>query len=275
MATNLSALIGDAFTVYSESYRKIGTIGVKIVDLDKLPGQPQKYDQLRLATQLLTIISQFITLNGGGTAIIGVKGDMGMTNALLLKLKRVVRLFDLPAFPTPLTDLIISLSGGSGGASSSATYITVAIEAALAQSRRLQANGGLTLDDGGAQGNITIEGNYLNLGSVDTSANPMVLDMDSVREMIFGSSANITGAKTIVINNATNARRLQWRFTLSGVLTTGSHDLTMPASVKMSDARVVGTGPIVWRPWDLGEYEMIATTYDGITWLVRISDVFS
>src|SRR6185503_20616650 len=114
MADNLSSLISDAFTIYSESYRKIGQIGVRVVELDKAPSQPRRWNELVYATRLFRNISPSITLNGGGTAIAGVVGDIETMNNLLLKLKRAVKLYDVPVFPTPLTEFVFNLGSGGG-----------------------------------------------------------------------------------------------------------------------------------------------------------------
>jgi hypothetical protein len=109
---SLSSLISDAFTIYSSAYSKIAEIGVEVVDLEGSPRQPRKINQLIESTNLYYTISPSIELNDDGDEIIGVNGDVATINNLLLKLKRAVGLYKLPAFPTPLTSFSFNLSDG-------------------------------------------------------------------------------------------------------------------------------------------------------------------
>jgi hypothetical protein len=281
MADNLSSLIPDAFDIYSGSYIAIGQLGVRVVDLAGKPRQPKMINRLIEATMLYSVVSPSITLNEDGTAISGIIGDVAVINNLLLKLKRSVGLYDLAIFPTPLTDIIIALGGGGGGgAGGDETYLTVVTEAGLSQSRRLILGGDaiLELADGGAGGNMVLTANILDVASVDTTVSPIVLNMNSLKERLFLGSANIASIKTWSFSNVTNAKRFYFTFVISGTILGASHDQTMPANVKMSDARIVPlSSPKKWRPIDTGEYEAVATTYDnGVTWKLTISnDVFS
>lgn len=274
---NLSTLLSDAFTIYSESYVKIGQLGVKVVDLENSPAQPKKTDQLIACTRLYRIIGESIILNDAGTAIKWIVGDVAIINNLLLKLKLCCGLYSLPAFPTPLTEFVFNFGTGSGGATTSATYITVDQEVDLTQSRRLILGGDgiLSLTDGGALGNLSLVANLLDIAAIDTSVNPMVINMNSYKERLFKGNANITTTRTWSVSNTTNARRFQFLFTISGLTSGGStHDQTMPSEFSMSDARWT-TSTKKWRPIDNGVYQAIGTTYDGVNWTLVISEAFT
>lgn len=276
MASSLAALITDAFTIYSEAYVKIGTWGSRVVDLDKKPGQPKLWAELTYAAELFGAVTPSIILNGGGTAIVGVIGNIQLVNNLLLKLKRATRLFDLPTFPTPLTDIVINLGFGSGGADADSTFVTVATEGLLANSRRQAAGVGISLTDGGPQGTLIITNtNAIDSIQVDTSINP-VLNVNSLLERFFYGSVAITSTKTWSLSNAGNAKRISGEFVISG-LTPGAstHDQTWPANFTMSDTRWEQNGSKKWTPIDNGTYEFIATTNNGVTWRLEISDVYT
>jgi hypothetical protein len=279
MATNLSSLIADAFAIYSESYIKIGTMGYKLVNTYLgTPLQPKKEKQLITCTMLFSVIAPALTLNDGGTAIVGVKGSIEKVNNLLLKLKRCVGLYDIPDFPSPISDVIINLDGNV--APDDATYITLTQEPRLTESRQLvvNENGVLEVVDNGPLSTLELTANVLNIVAVDASTSPMVLNMGDEREVLFIGSEDIDGQRTWQMDGISNARRHQFNFVIVGLVTPGdsTHDQTMPAGFKMSDARVVSSGPNVWRPYANGEYEAVATTYDGSTWILTISlDVFS
>jgi hypothetical protein len=270
MADNLSYLISDAFTIYSEAYRKIGQIGVRIVELDKAPSQPQRWSELVYATRLFRNISPSITLNGGGTAIIGVVGEIETMNNLLLKLKRAVKLYNVPVFPTPLTEFVFNL-GTAGGADVDATYVTVAVEGGLPQSRRLAIGAGLLLSDGGGQGNVTLtNAEVLTSLQFDSSVNP-VLDLAGFIERLFYGSTPITGTRTWSLLSATNTKRLQALFSISG-LTPGdsTHDQTLWANTTIITSAGLTPSAGVFQPLENREYEIDATTYDGVNWRVNI-----
>ncbi len=274
MATNLSALISDAFTVFSESYVKIGQLGLEVARLVGSPRQPRKINQLVYATRLFRNIETSIILNGGGTAIVGVYGEVSLINDLLLKLKRAVGLYEVPVFPTPLTDIVINLGSG-GGADSDATFVTVSTEGSLANSRRQAAGVGISLTDGGPQGTLLITNtNAIDAVQVNTAINP-VLNVNSLLERFFYGSVAITGTRTWSLSNAGNARRISGQFSISG-LTPGAstHDQTWPAAFTMSDVRWI-SGSKIWRPIEDGAYDFEATNYDGTGWKLKISDIYS
>lgn len=274
MADNLSALITDAFTIYSEAYSKIAELGAEVADLAGKPRQPKKINQLIEATRLYRVISPSINLNSGETAIEGVTGDIQTINNLLLKLKRSVKLYDVPVFPTPLTSFVINLAS-SGGAGVSASYITVSAEAGLPQSRRFAIGAGLALTDGGPLGQLTlVNTEALTSLQVDTTAAPIVLNLGGFIERLFYGSANITGVKTWSLSNSSNAKRFQVLFTISGMTPGAStHDQTWPAGFESSDGRWLPGR--IFRPVEDGKYEAIATTYDGVTWTIMFSDRIS
>jgi hypothetical protein len=234
MARNLSALITDAFAIYSEAYIKIGQLGSKVVDLNGQPRQPAKIKQLIESTMLYKIVSDSINLNDAGTAIEGVIGQVATMNNLLLQLKRSIGLNSIPLFPTPLT-VFTEIGGGAPGGSSV-------------------------------------------LESVDASEDPLVFDFgNNSSDVYFLADGPIDEAKTWSIINFIGARRAYFNFSVAGIIEDASHDQTMPSNVKMNDARVISTGPNVWRPMEEGEYQAVFTSYDsGLTWKLEISgDVFT
>lgn len=270
MADNLSALLTDAFTIYSEAYTKIGELGVKVVDLAGSPSQPKKINQLIECTRLFRVVSPSINLNSGGTAIEGVVGDIATINNLLLKLKRCVKLYDVPVFPTPLTSFVFNIGSG-GGADADATFVTINTEAGLPQSRRIAQGPGISLTDNGAQGTVVITNNAaLNVVAVNTAINP-VLDLNGQIERLFRGTVPITGLRSWSKIGDANALRLQALFTISG-LTPGdaTHDQTFWAGSTI--ATITGSSPSagVFRPLGDGVYEIEATTYDGVNWRINI-----
>lgn len=270
MANNLSGLISDAFTIYSEAYSKIGTMGVRVVDLDKSPLQPKLWAELVYATRLYRVISPSIVLNDDGDAIIAVYGDISTMNNLLLKLKRAVRLYDSPVFPTPLTEFVFNLAD-TGGADADATYLTVVTEGNLPNSRRPIAGTGMSITDNGPQGTFVFNNTAaVDSVQVNTAINP-VLDINGQIERFFYGSVAITGTRTWSLTNTTNARRLQATFVISG-LTPGdsTHDQTLWANTTIFTISGETPSPGVFRPGQDGRYEIIATTYDGVNWVVRI-----
>ncbi len=270
MASNLSALITDAFTIYSESYIKIGELGVDVARLVGSPNQPKKIKQLISCTGLYDVVSPSINLNSGGTAIEGVVGDIQTINNLLLKLKRCVKLYDVPVFPTPLTEFVFNMGSG-GGADADATYITVITEAGLPQSRRLASGTGISLTDNGAQGSMQINNtNAIDSIVVNTAINP-VLDLNGQIERLFSGSVAITGTRTWSKINDGNTLRLGALFSISG-LTPGdsTHDQTFWANSSIFTFSGATPSAGVWQPLQDGTYEIDATTYDGVNWRINI-----
>lgn len=238
MASNLSALITDAFDIYSEAYVKIAELGSQIADLDGKPRQAKKYNQLIEATRLYRVVSNSINLNAGGTAIEGITGDVQTMNNLLLKLKRSVGLNSLPQFPTPLTTFTFDGSCECSGSSGCPS-----------------------------------------VDSVDTTGALLTFDFEEECRKLFLGSADITSVKTWVFSksaeNTEAALEFKFSFVIDG-LTPGdsTHDQTMPATVKMSDGRVV-PGTRKWRPYEDGEYLAKATSFNnGTSWKLEISDVY-
>lgn len=272
MADNLSSLISDAFTIYSEAYLKIGRIGLKVVELKGSPLQPKLWAELVYATRLYRVIEPSIVLNGGGTAIIGVVGDIDTINNLLLKLKRAVKLYNGIAFPTPLTEFVFAF--GSGG-DTDATYITAVLEGGLANSRKMTQGNGILVTDNGPQGNIVIT----NTGAIDSvgvamNASPVNLDLNSLIERWFYGTTNITAAVTFTKSGDSNARKLKINFVIDGLTPGGStHDLTFWANTKSSDGRWLPGNK--WRPIEDGEYTAEAWTFDGVNWIISFSDIIS
>lgn len=106
-------LIPDAFKILSESYKKIGEIGVKIVDLNTSPEQQSYINQLIDVTMLYDTIMEHIVLNDAGTAIAAVVyQDVEVINDLLFSIKEVADLQKLPIFPTPLTTYQFNFGDG-------------------------------------------------------------------------------------------------------------------------------------------------------------------
>lgn len=73
------------------------------------------------------------------------------------------------AWPSAVPAIIEEPAGGGGGAPTNAQYVTLATNATLTQERVLTAGTGITLTDGGAGGNLTIDaaGANTTLVSVD------------------------------------------------------------------------------------------------------------
>lgn len=270
MATNLSSLLSDAFTIYSEAYAKIGRMGLKVAELENKPAQPRLWNELVYATRLYRVIEPSIILNDAGDAIVGVVGDVSLINNLLLKLKRSTKIFTENVFPTPLTEFVFNL-GGDGGADADASYITAELEGTVANSRKAAAGTGISLTDNGPQGTFVIN-NTSALSSLqfDATVNP-VLNFANFIERLFYGSVAITGTRTWSLSNSSNAKRLQAAFTISG-LTPGAstHDQTLWANTTIYTTRGITPSAGVFRPLDNGDYEIIATTYDGINWKVNI-----
>lgn len=102
----LNGLIQDAFRILSESYTKIGEFGVTAVDYQKenSPKAPRAVNKLVDAVMMYDTIMDHIVLNDSGTAIVSVRyQDVSVVNDLLLQLKKIVGIYSLPVFPTPLT----------------------------------------------------------------------------------------------------------------------------------------------------------------------------
>lgn len=114
------------------------------------------------------------------------------------------------------------------------------------------------------RGDVSIE-NF----TVVTTGGTITLDFQLFREALFTGSAAIGADKTWVFANQLNARRLFFRFNLSGL-----HVQTLPATVKMPD----WTGgwddtAKTWTPSQIGDYEAEAT-YNGTQWNMKINGVF-
>ena len=276
MADNLSALLANAFTIYSDAYSKIGRVGLKVVQLKGKPAQPKLWKELAYAVSIFSVIEPSIVLNGGGTAIVGIVGDVDVINNLLLRLKRAVKIFPGNEFPTPLTGY--TFVTGESGADADASYITAIAEGTLGQSRRLTQGVGISLTDGGPAGNMMVTNTAaISAVEVDTSVSPIVLDMDGLMERFFYGSVPITGLRTWQVINAGTARRIKLNFVISN-MTPGdaTRDQTFPPEFKSSDARwhpdVV---PYEWRPIEDGEYTAEAFTFNGVDWIIEFSDIIS
>lgn len=109
-------LIPDAFKILSESYKKIGDLGVQVVDANGDPVQPVLINQLISVTMLYDVIMGHVVLNNTGTAIATVlHQDIEVINDLLFSLKEVADLPKLPVFPTPLTTYQFNFGDGGFG----------------------------------------------------------------------------------------------------------------------------------------------------------------
>lgn len=107
-------LISDAFRILSESYKKIGELGVQVVGLKVSPAQQAVINQLIESTMLYEVIMEHIVLNGAGTAVVAVlHQDVEVINDLLFKLKKAADLPKLPIFPTPLTTYQFNFGNGN------------------------------------------------------------------------------------------------------------------------------------------------------------------
>jgi hypothetical protein len=106
-------LIPDAFKILSESYKKIGEIGVKIVSLNTSAEQQAYISQLIDLTMLYRTIMGHVVLNGAGTAVVGIQyQDVEVINDLLFSLREVAELPKLPIFPMPLTTYQFNFGDG-------------------------------------------------------------------------------------------------------------------------------------------------------------------
>ncbi len=120
------------------------------------------------------------------------------------------------AWPSALPDVIQEpTSGGGGGAPTNAQYVTLATNATLTNERVLTAGTGITLTDGGAGGNLTIEAAGANTtlvtvdfgtGKGDTSATAAVTGLTWVTALS-SIAASIIGprAEDAVIEGVTVA----------------------------------------------------------------------
>jgi len=98
--------------------------------------------------------------------------------------------------------------------------------------------------------------------SVVTTTAPIVIDMNSLEEVMFVGSSNIGSAKTWSITNVGLALLIpSLKFTMTTL------DIqTFPSNFKMSDARW-DTVAHTWTPLDTGTYEF-SLSYDGTEWLM-------
>jgi hypothetical protein len=106
-------LIPDAFKILSESYKKIGEIGVKIVSLNTSAEQQSYINQLIDVTMLYSTIMDHVVLNAAGTAVAGIQyQDVEVINDLLFSLREVADIPKLPIFPMPLTTYQFNFGDG-------------------------------------------------------------------------------------------------------------------------------------------------------------------
>lgn len=117
---------------------------------------------------------------------------------------------------------------------------------------------------------ITSIGSGLIRATIVTTANPIVIDMQSLGEIMFVSSASIGAPKTWIITNIGSAL-----FIPSLIFTMTTLDIqSFPANFKMLsfDANWNSSNQ-QWTPPDVGNYEMSAT-FDGTFWLMKIQGQF-
>lgn len=229
---NTSKLISDGFVIFSQAYSKIGTLAVEVVDLTGKPRQPKKINQLIECAFLFSLIESSIILNDDGDAIAWVHGDVEVINNLLLKLKRACRLYDYNVFVTPLTSIVFSNS--------------------------CDCDGGGECDD---------------VEQVDTTGATITLPMGVECAKLFLGSADIDGGRVWSITGGSEAKEFTFNFTITGLAAMGdsTHDQTLPSTIKMADARIVPGSPKKWRPYENGEYEARARTYNnGASWIMEI-----
>jgi hypothetical protein len=110
----------------------------------------------------------------------------------------------------------------------------------------------------------------LTITEVDTSASPITLNMQNVKQKMFYSSDVIAGNRVIVISNQTGSLELKsWKFEVDAA----DREFTFPANV----AFVPGTAgwevdtDQVWKSFAAGKYE-ISGTYDEVAneWLLKL-----
>jgi hypothetical protein len=106
--------------------------------------------------------------------------------------------------------------------------------------------------------------------STTLGSNVITLDMNHQAGRMFKGSADIVGAKTWAFANFENAKYIpSIRFHIAAGV-----PQTFPNNVKMSDGARWNSGTKQWTAFDAGDYEANAS-YDGASWIVRISDVIS
>lgn len=103
----------------------------------------------------------------------------------------------------------------------------------------------------------------------DTSGATITLDFDSGSDYVFVGSASFATAKTIALDNDTNALRLVFLFQITNVAAT----LTFPSSFTMSDA-LWNSSSQVWTALDTGKFKARAE-FDGTNWHMEITGPYS
>lgn len=100
-------LIPNAFAIYSDCYAKIGDVGYRMSDpeVQNSPLHADLNNQLIVASSLFYTVTQLISLNDDGDAIVGIKTDADLVNTLLIELKDVCGVNPISQFPTPFTTL--------------------------------------------------------------------------------------------------------------------------------------------------------------------------
>lgn len=89
-------LIPIALTILQQANTKIQELGSSLVDYSDSPKRPKIARQLDYGVQLYDWCLKFITLNEGGTAILGTIGDNDAdVNAMLIKLQHSLELNEL------------------------------------------------------------------------------------------------------------------------------------------------------------------------------------
>ena len=107
-------LTPDAFRILSESYTRIGAIGIDTINLSGA-AQQASINKLIDAAVLYDVILKHVVLNDSGTAVVGVVfQDVEVINDLLFDLKKIVGLYSLPVLPTPLTTYQFNFGNGNG-----------------------------------------------------------------------------------------------------------------------------------------------------------------
>lgn len=231
----LKGIIKDAFAILSQGYITIGEYGLNVVNLvQENPPSPKAeraIDKLIAMTMIFESIMDHVVLNDAGTAIVNI------------------RFQDVSV----INDLLLQLKkqGGFYSLPAYPTPLTMYIF-------------NISVNPESAEEEI---GN----AEVDSTADPIVLDFEGKKEMVFTFSDPITDDKAIIYANDQNALKYTAIFDMQD----GTKELEFESNTKMADS------PSRWNPmtkkWNpLGDTGEFKATGDlsGSNWFVNISQSY-
>lgn len=105
--------------------------------------------------------------------------------------------------------------------------------------------------------------------SVSTAGGTITLNFGDEEQRIFVGSASFSAAKAVALSNSSNARRLDFIFTITNT----NAILTFPASFVMNDVRW-DTSSQEWEPDQTGTFKASAI-FDGTNWIMDISNPYA